>query len=253
MSTQTQKSTTSQNQVDRRGRRDELVREYNQQSASRARWARLSAQDTIKSHMQNSARAKARALERAEYENKRKERGEIEARRRAQQRDRAASEARTSAGANESSNSSIMYPKKRVVEPLSSKEYQEKTRRSFEHYERERAVRDPYSRQTQRNSNREVIDGRGTIDSRAFNELDIISNKTINDQDRHETSLSTNDSPKRWKTKDSQTSRHLPSLGNREQSENGVFSFYKQLPPFVQISIPIIIVLIIIVLFLLHR
>ncbi len=252
-SAQPQRPSSVRSNQDRRGRRDEIVREYNQQSASRARWARLSAQDALKTHMQNSAKAKARELERAELENKRKERSEIEARRRAQARDRAASEARTDASANEHSDRSRRQTPRRVVAPLSSKEYQEKTRRSFEHYERERALRDPYSRSAKSNTNREVIDGRGTIDSRAFNELEIITNKTIDKQDRHEASVTVNDSSRRWRTTEASFSSSFSNSRDSEGNIAGMLGFYKQLPPFVQISIPVIALLVIILIFLLVK
>ena len=240
-------------QEDRRLTRDELVREYNQKSASRARWARLSAQDAVNAHLQNSARAKARELERAEYENMRKERAEIESKKREQQRDLAASQARASAGESERSGGKKPRNPKRVVEPLTSQEYQEKTRRSFEHYERERAVRDPYQKSPKRNGNRTVIDGRGTIDSRAFNELDIITNKTVDEQDQHDAALTVSSSPKRWKTSSKNAAANAPSIGHVGSSVHGIVGFYSDLPPFVKIAIPIIIVLIIILIFLLMR
>lgn len=252
-STSTQNSSTPRSTTDRRARRDELVREYNQQSASRARWARLSTQDAINAHKQNSARAKARALERAEYENRQKERNEIEAKKRERDRERAASEARTHAGKSEKTEMSRTRTARRVVEPLSSREYQEKTRRSFEHYERERAVRDPYQRSSLRSGERQVIDGRGTIDSRAFNELDIITNKTIDDQDKHDATLTVSDSPRRWKTSSRNAADSAPSIGQVGSQGSGLIDSYKQLPPFVQIAIPVILILLLILIFLLLK
>ena len=71
----------------------------------------------------------------------------------------------------------------RVVPPLSSQESYDRTRSSMENYERARASRDALSetRRT-RTPNREVIDGRGSIDSRAFNETHELVGYSIDDR-----------------------------------------------------------------------
>ncbi len=75
----------------------------------------------------------------------------------------------------------------RVVPPLSSQESYDLTRSSMESYERARASRDALSEARRgRALNREVIDGRGSIDSRTFNESHQISAYSRDDRDRHD-------------------------------------------------------------------
>lgn len=222
--------------------RNELVDEYNSRSASRARYARIKAEESSLIHKQNIARAKERRAQRAAYDAMRKEEEAKRAEKRALERELAAAQARAEAGENEHRNRTSTR-KSRVVPPLSSKEYQEKTRRNFEHYERERAARDPYLGNNKKGGERTVIDGRGTIDSRAFHEHDIITNFTIDDRDKHEAALTVNDSPLRWKSKSAR-------FDENTENSNSIFS---SMPRFVLISIPIIVILIAIIIFLLIK
>ena len=235
--------------------RDELIKEYNQESASRARSARLKTQDVVQDHMRSAARAKAREQEREAFEKRQKERSEMEAKKRAQERDISASKARTDAQIEACNTKTRIRPRQtRVVEPLSSKEYQEKTRRSFEHYERERAVRDPYQPARLGRGERQVIDGRGTIDSRAFNELDIITNHAIDDSDKHDATLMSESSNRRWRTSNRNSADSAPSIGRVGHSPNTNLSeMWQDLPQFVKISVPVIIVLLLIIIFLFAR
>ena len=82
----------------------------------------------------------------------------------------------------------------RVVPPLSSQESYDLTRSSMESYERARASRDALSEARRgRALNREVIDGRGSIDSRTFNESHQISAYSRDDRDRHDPMIDTMD------------------------------------------------------------
>lgn len=228
--------------------RESLVREYNSEAASYARGARLRANEKAEVHRQNQARVRERARARAQFEAMRKEEEALQADKRALERDYALSQARESASLGERSTHST---RKRVAEPLSSQEYQERTRKNFEHYERERAVRDPYQPKSIRCGERTVIDGRGTIDSRAFNEQDIITNRAVSEEDKHEATLTTSDAPRRWNTRQDSFSKSAPSLG--KVGENATLSAFRELPPFFRIVIPIIVVLLIIVIYLIVR
>lgn len=229
--------------------RDSIVREYNSEAASYARGARLRANEKTESYQQNRARSKERAAARAQYDAMRREEEAIRAEKRAKERDYALSQARESASLEEKTSRSTQ--KRRVVEPMSSQEYQEKTRKNFEHYERERAVRDPYQPRNLRSGERTVIDGRGTIDSRAFNEQDIITNRAVAEEDKHEATLTTTTARERWKTHQDSFSKNAPSIG--QVGQNSTLSAFKELPIFFRVVIPIIVILIIIVIYLLIR
>ena len=87
----------------------------------------------------------------------------------------------------------------RVRKPLTSQESRDQTQISREAYEYERARRDVLSSTRQnRTSNREVIDGRGSIDSRAFNERNELVGYSIDETDRPEPALDTTSSSSRW-------------------------------------------------------
>lgn len=86
--------------------------------------------------------------------------------------------------------------------PLTTQESYDRTQTSREAYERARARRDV--RQTQsgsRDGNREVIDGRGSIDSRAFNENNELVGYTINRDDRHNPALDSIESGNKWSSR----------------------------------------------------
>ena len=246
--------TTPSNKIERPAKktREAILREYDEENASKARYARLKAQESSLIHKQNAERAKQRSAQRAAYDAKRKEEEALRAQRRAAQRELAAAQARCDAEKH-ASESMRTRQRSRVVEPLSSQEYQERTRRNFEHYEHQRAIRDPYSNVPKQNGKREVIDGRGTIDSRAFHEYNLITDMTISDEDQHEATLTTTQSPKRWKTRASNTASNIES-GNQQMFKGSLpAKTFGDLPTFFKISIPTIIILIIIVIILLIR
>ena len=254
------------NQRENRARltRDELVAEYNAQNSERARNARLKAQEATQSYRDNKRRRKERSSRIAAFDARQKEKEEISAKKREMEREREAAEARFEAGKraqqtlNEATYRTPDRASERMPEVLTSKEYQEKTRKNFEHYERERAARDPYSDTKIKNSDRIVIDARGTIDSRAFNEKSIIMHTAIDERDRHNPLISTSNAEHRWNTRkndqdkvaEAKTNPFSALFGNLGEQLSGGYS---TLPQFVKIAIPIIVVLIIILIILLVR
>ena len=149
----------------------------------------------------------------------------------------------------------------RMQAPAEPDIYQDGRRRDWE---AQRALRDARQR---RNANREVIDGRGSIDSRAFNEKNELVGYTIDEHDRHEPMVDVSESKSRWRSHDGRTTyQHLPlsgkasaprptriglqggSMGSRR---NFAASNRPGIPLFVKIAIPLIVVLIGVLIFLL--
>ena len=235
--------------------RDELVREYNSQNAERARNARTYSNDSLRTQRESRERARLRNQSRSRLDQIRKEEEDRAARKRARERDLQASEARQDA--NIHMNETRMRQRTTVSRPMSSQEFKENTRRNFEHYERERAARDPFSKQGTLSKERTVIDGRGTIDSRTFNERQEISNKTMDSRDQHGPEATTTTGKNRWKTHSSKegvpahaSTKTLKTLDFDRTNFGGSFS---ELPQFVKFAIPVIIILLLIVIFLLAR
>lgn len=72
---------------------------------------------------------------------------------------------------------------------------------SREAYERARASRDPRkATAVRRGGPREVIDGRGSIDSRAFNERNELVGYTIDVADQHEPAIDVPEGRTRWRS-----------------------------------------------------
>ncbi len=250
--------------------RDDIVRRYDEESAARARNARLKTQEVINKYEVNSLNAKLRAEQREVLERRRREQEVIRAAERRAQRDLEQAQARSDAA-----GADILMAeqrKERVAVPLSSKESHERTTLSREGYERARQDRDFLSpTRTARTSNRELIDGRGSVDSRAFNEFNELVGYTIDGRDRHDPMVDTTISPSRWASRAGQDTylhpgitQHLPSSQNmhRRRSDRDIGSLsdtisgrrnytapksgYAALPGFVKIAIPLLVVLIII-------
>uniref|UniRef100_UPI002570C59D hypothetical protein n=1 Tax=Adlercreutzia caecimuris TaxID=671266 RepID=UPI002570C59D len=160
----------------------------------------------------------------------------------------------------------------RGVPPLSSQESYDMTRSSMESYERARASRDALS-ETRRSRalNREVIDGRGSIDSRTFNESHQISGYSHDDRDRHDPMVDTVAARTNWRSRagqgfeavsDGGVSAPLRSRASRasEVGFSGVMSGRANysapsgplaaVPSFLKVTVPIIVVLLAIILFL---
>lgn len=247
----------------RRATRDNLVRNYNSESASRARSARLRAQESTRAYKDSAARAHERAARIAEAEAVRKEEEARAAAHRAHQRDLDQSRAREDAEAETSRKRrgtvTTRSPRSGYTpRPLTTAEYQQRTRQQHDQYEAERNARDAYSeRRLRTGSNRTVIDARGTIDSRAFNERELITNRTIDDRDRHYPETSTTEGGQRWRTRSGSEAEGGAGITGQGNLFNDKFSqlgqLYSGLPPFVKIAIPVIIILIIILIVLLVR
>ena len=150
----------SRGKITTRPSRESILQSYATQDEMRARDARLRSQQASRAYTASAAQRDAdRAARREALAAQQREQ---EARRAGQRRTR-------------------------VVPPLSSQESYDLTRSSMESYERARASRDALSEARRgRALNREVIDGRGSIDSRTFNESHQISAYSRDDRDRHD-------------------------------------------------------------------
>lgn len=239
----------------RKPTRDELVREYDTQNSERARNARLKAQEATLDYRNYKRRKRDRASRIETFDAIKKEKEELLAKKREIERERETAEAHYDAGRR--AQKTLNEATYKTSDVLSSKEYQNKTRQNYEHYERERALRDPYSLKKDNSSDRIVIDARGTIDSRAFNEKSTITNIAIDERDTHAPSATTSQSESRWMSKKetyNSSKTNTGSLNGTFENFNArVAKNYKSLPPFVKIALPIIAFLIIVLIILLIR
>lgn len=168
----------SRGKITTRPSRESILQSYATQDEMRARDARLRSQQASRAYTASDADRAARREALAAQQR------EQEARRAAQQRPAPAATPAQRAGQRRT----------RVVPPLSSQESYDLTRSSMESYERARASRDALSEARRgRALNREVIDGRGSIDSRTFNESHQISAYSRDDRDRHDPMIDTMD------------------------------------------------------------
>lgn len=104
-------------------------------------------------------------------------------------------------------------------QPLTSQESHDQIEMSREAYERARASRDARtSTATRRNGDREVIDGRGSIDSRAFNERNELVGYTVNSNDRHDPMIDHPEGRTRWRSHPGQSG--LPGRRTGAHSRN---------------------------------
>ena len=162
-------------------------------------------------------------------------------------------------------------PRQRIAEPLSSQESYDSMRRSRASYERARASRDVLDEARRAAGNREVIDGRGSIDSRTFNESHQISAYSRDDCDRPDPMLDTVSARTSWRSRAGQGFDAAPeggmgthglplrprSAGNVGFS-GGVMSGRADygapagplagIPLFLKVTIPIIVILLIVIL-----
>ncbi len=121
-------------------------------------------------------------------------------------------------------------------------------------YEIVKARREARARESAgRNRNRDLIDARGSIDSRAFNENQEIVGYTINKEDAHDPLIETNSSS-RWNSRDAQDARSAPrrrNLDNLGSTVTGRTQYGQKkegLPGVIKFLILLIIVLLIILL-----
>lgn len=172
-------------------------------------------------------------------------------------------------------------PRQRIAEPLSSQESYDSMRRSRASYERARASRDALGEARRVAGNREVIDGRGSIDSRTFNESHQISSLSHDERDRPRAAIDASMTQTRWHSRAGQGFDAVPDAGAlstipgrvrssaaTRRSPSGVgFSggvvsgrgdyagtgggFLSDVPLFFKVTVPIIVVLLVILIILL--
>lgn len=117
-------------------------------------------------------------------------------------RERDASRARTARARSQDliATRRVVDPKDR--HPLSTQESRDLTQMSREAHEEARARRDARTFQVQgRTSNRELIDGRGSIDSRAFNEHNELVGYSIDKKDKPDPLVDAIDADTRWSSR----------------------------------------------------
>lgn len=240
------------------------MRQYAAQDAQRARNARIYSQETAESYKQSAARAKERARQREIMDARRREEEAKQAAQRAAQRENEAAYARMRANAREHPN--------RTTVPLSSQESYERARMSRESYERARAMRDALSIEHQnRSPNRELIDARGSVDSRAFSEHDQLIGYSINRADRPDPYLEDAGDKRKthWHSSSGDDARLSKGIGKGAATSvapnprskklyanksNRLFGHNDRnsVPAFVKIAVPVIIVLAVILYFILR-
>lgn len=175
--------------------RDTLVRMYNAQDATRARNTRMYSQEAMQDFQQREARAMERRQQREAFAARSRE--EQRAAARSGRAGSATNTHMTQAQAQQRARD--IRAMNRVRQPLTTQESHDQTLMSREAYEQERARRDVLSASRQnRTSNREVIDGRGSIDSRAFNEKNELVGYSIDEHDKPDPAIDSTDSPSRW-------------------------------------------------------
>ncbi len=254
----------SRGKITTRPSRESILQSYASQDEMRARNARLRSQQAAQSYVASAAQRDADRMARQEA---------LAAQQRAQEAYRAQREAERAARLQGAAGPSVSASRRtRVVPPLSSQESYDMTRSSMESYERARASRDALS-ETRRSRalNREVIDGRGSIDSRTFNESHQISGYSHDDRDRHDPMVDTVAARTNWRSRagqgfeavsDGGVSAPLRSRASRasEVGFSGVMSGRANysapsgplaaVPSFLKVTVPIIVVLLAIILFL---
>ena len=254
----------SRGKITTRPSRESILQSYASQDEMRARNARLRSLQAAQSYVASAAQRDADRMARQEA---------LAAQQREQEAYRAQREAERAARLQGAAGPSVSASRRtRVVPPLSSQESYDMTRSSMESYERARASRDALS-ETRRSRalNREVIDGRGSIDSRTFNESHQISGYSHDDRDRHDPMVDTVAARTNWRSRagqgfeavsDGGVSAPLRSRASRasEVGFSGVMSGRANysapsgplaaVPSFLKVTVPIIVVLLAIILFL---
>jgi cobalamin biosynthesis Mg chelatase CobN len=186
----------------------------------------------------------------------------IAAERRRAQRDFAAAASRTDAHTREQKMQaqSGASRSRRVVEPLTTQESNERTRRSQATYERARRQRAANQGMREfRSGNREVIDGRGSVDSRAFNELNKLVGYSVDKADRPNPAVDGSNPKTRWHShagqgfgspdsgmRASANARRRSQRSQSVQARGGLSGILSNIPPFVFIAIIAIVVLLVI-------
>lgn len=202
----------SRGKVTTRPSRDSILQAYAAEDVQRAQDARTRSQNASAEYLQNTTRAAARAAQRAKLLARQQDQRAFE---RKMEQDEVLSRQRV---AQQQARAQLADRRERAATPLSSQESQERTRTWQENYEYQRATRDPLMRaQYGRVGNREVIDGRGSIDSRAFNEHQMLVGYTIDERDRHQPDIDSVDSNMRWHSRAGQGFEGTPETGSKHR------------------------------------
>lgn len=264
--------TGSRGKITSRPSRDSILQSYAAQDAERARNARMYSQAVSQVYQEGSADRSERAAQRAALEKALREQEAAQAARRQAEREARARAAREGGAQKEQA---APRPRVRVVPPLSSQESYDRTRSSMESYERARASRDALSGSRRgRTTNREVIDGRGSIDSRAFNETHELVGYSIDERDKPRAAVDDSFASTRWHSRAGQGFSDVPDSGsarpgsqraprrsnvglsggvmsgraNYTPARGGVLGALAGLPLPVKIIVPILVVVLVIVL-----
>lgn len=271
----------SRGKITSRPSRESILESYASQDEMRARDARVYSQAASRSYAVNAAardaerRARQEALiaQQREQEAYRAQREAKIAEQRAAARRSEQGSAQSSRSSSQSYQPSRPQRRERVVPPLSSQESYDLTRSSMASYERARASRDALSESRRgRATNREVIDGRGSIDSRTFNESQQISAYVRDDRDAHDPMLDTMESRVTWNSRAGQGFDSVPDSGAARSSRpprpsrapqgnvgfTGVMSGRADysapksggIPTFLKVTIPVIVILLLVILYL---
>ena len=183
----------SRGKITTRPSRESILQSYASQDEMRARNARLRSQQAAQSVAASAAQRDADRVARQEA---------LAAQQREQEALRAQREAERMARRGQGAAPAPAPRRTRVVPPLSSQESYDLTRSSMESYERARAYRDALSETRRcRALNREGIDGRGSIDSRTFNESHQISAYSRDERDRHDPMVDTVEARTTWRSR----------------------------------------------------
>jgi cobalamin biosynthesis Mg chelatase CobN len=182
--------------------------------------------------------------------------------RRRVQRDYAAAASRTDAHTREQrmQSSSQANRSRRVVEPLTTQESNERTRRSQATYERARRQRAASQGMREfRSGDREVIDGRGSVDSRAFNELNKLVGYSVDKADRPDPAVDKSNPKTRWHShagqnfgspdsgmRASANARRRSQRSQSMQNAGGLPGIFSNIPPLVLVAIVAIVILLVI-------
>lgn len=243
-------------QITSRPSRETIISSYAAQDAARARNARMHSQEAARNYNENSLRLKERESQRRILEAQRAESERMGAQRRQAQREMDAANARTYSSIHEQEAHEITRAHK-IARPLSSQESRNRTQMSRDAYEREREMRDALSvRRNARTTNREVIDGRGSIDSRAFNEQNRMVGYSVSEEDKPAPAVDASNPKAKWRSHAGQGfgngARRRVDLGTLSDSISGSANYgkgprtFSSLPPFVRIAIPVLVVLLIV-------
>ena len=154
--------------------RESIIRNYNESAAARARSTRQHSQEAMQDFQRREELTLERQRQKSEYESNNPDMKVM---------------SQVPQSAHMSQEQAKMHARELRARrwetgPITTQERRDRTLVSRENIEAERARRDVFSRNPSRTSNREVIDGRGSIDSRAFNERNELVGYSIDQRDR---------------------------------------------------------------------